>query len=250
MNVGAIGLLMAALSLLLAPVTYHRLAAGGDATEDVHAFTTSMVALAPLPFAAVIGMDVVIVSDTDVGIVIAGVLTLVALILWYGIEFMNRKPPTAKSQGSIKPTMAERIRTINTEARIVLPGVQALLGFQFAAFLMQGFDKLPETAKRVHLAGLVALALAVIFLMAPPAYHRIAAHGEARADVDTFAAVMVLGSLLPLTIGLAADFYLAFGIVGGWAAWTIFVSLTAAALMLGLWFGYPAWIKWRARPST
>lgn len=239
-NAAAVGLLIAGLVLLLAPIPYHRLVADGDATEDMLSFTTGAVAAAPLPFAACIGMDVAIVSRTAFGVAAAVILAGVALFLWYGVELMRRTKPQPL-RGSGKTDIHEKIKTINTEARIILPGVQALLGFQFTAFLMDGFDRLPEFAKSVHLAGLVALSLAVIFLMAPAAYHRIAARGEDRPDVDRFAVIMVLGSLVPLALGLAADLYLALGWVAGWAAWTAAAAIASIAVMLAAWFGYPLW---------
>lgn len=244
MNAVAVALLVAGLVLLLAPVPYHRLAAGGNLTPDLLTFTTGVVAATPLPFALAIGMDVVIVSRSVLGAVAAAVLTLTALALWYGVELMNRTPHAANVEPA-RMDIHEKIKTINTEARIILPGVQALLGFQFAAFLTEGFDRLPEFARHVHLAGLVALGLAVIFLMAPAAYHRIAARGEDRPDVDRFAVIMVLGSLVPLALGFAADLYLVLGSVADWRAWTAGVALASVAAMLGLWFGYPLWARRR-----
>ncbi len=59
-----------------------------------------------------------------------------------------------------------------TEARVVLPGVQALLGFQLAATLVDAFERLPESSKHLHLAGLRCLAIATVLLITPAAYHR------------------------------------------------------------------------------
>lgn len=246
LNAVAVSMLVTALVLLLAPIPYHRLAARGDATPQMFWFTTAVIAATPLPFALAIGMDVAIVSRSTLGVVAAAALTVTALGLWYGVEFMNRTTqPSTPAPTSATMDIHEKIKTINTEARIVLPGVQALLGFQFVAFLTDGFDRLPAFAKQVHLAGLVALGLAAIFLMAPPAYHRIAARGEDRPDVDRFAERMVLGSLAPLAVGLAADLYLVVGSITGWAAWTAAAAGASVAAMLGLWFGYPLWARRR-----
>ncbi|MHB1205682.1 MAG: DUF6328 family protein [Rhodospirillaceae bacterium] len=130
---------------------------------------------------------------------------------------------------------------------MILPGVQALLGFQFTAFLTTGFDRLPDFAKHIHFAGMCALSLSAILLMAPAAYHRIAAGGEDRADVDRFAVWMVLGSMVPLGLGLAADLALALGAVAGWRGWEIPVSIVMIAPLFMLWFGYPGLIKARRK---
>jgi len=42
---------------------------------------------------------------------------------------------------------------------MVLPGAQALLGFQFITVFMQSYDRLPSSVKYVHLASLSATAL-------------------------------------------------------------------------------------------
>lgn len=242
MNAAAVGLLIAALGLLLAPVPYHRIVTNGDATDDLHRYTTHMIAAAPLPFAICIGMDVAIVSRNILGIITGSLLTVIALILWYVVEIVKRRN-NRHAEADKRMSTHEKIKTINTEARIILPGVQALLGFQFTAYLMQGFDKLPPAAKHIHFAGLIALGLAVICLMAPAAYHRIAAGGEDRPDVEIFAVWMVLGSLVPLAVGFSADLYLVLGSVAGWTNWTTSISLLSVVTMMAVWIGYPLHVR-------
>ena len=52
-----------------------------------------------------------------------------------------------------------------TEAQLIIPGGQALLGFQFIAMLTSGFDQLPETAKVVHAAALCLIGMNVIVMI-------------------------------------------------------------------------------------
>src|SRR5207248_11613431 len=58
-----------------------------------------------------------------------------------------------------------KIDQMLTEARVILPGSQALLGFQLAIVLTQAFDKLPFGVKVVHGAALLLVALSVVLLM-------------------------------------------------------------------------------------
>jgi len=44
-------------------------------------------------------------------------------------------------------SLEQRITQMLTEARVVLPGVQALLGFQLVSVLTQAFEKLPASSK-------------------------------------------------------------------------------------------------------
>ena len=59
------------------------------------------------------------------------------------------------------------------ECRMVLPGIQALFGFQLIAVVSPGFaQKLTLAEQRLHLVAIALLAIAVALIMAPAAYHR------------------------------------------------------------------------------
>ena len=66
-----------------------------------------------------------------------------------------------------------KIEQMLTEARVVLPGAQALFGFQLAIVLTQSFEQLPSASKITYVASLFLVALPIVLLMAPAAYHRI-----------------------------------------------------------------------------
>ncbi len=89
-----------------------------------------------------------------------------------------------------------------TEARIVLPGAQALLGFQFITFLTDGFEKLSRTSQILHFVALALVALCAILLMAVPAYHRIVEKGE---DTEHFQKLFHEAACLFRTRGLKSD---------------------------------------------
>jgi hypothetical protein len=55
-----------------------------------------------------------------------------------------------------------------TEARVVLPGAQPLLGFQLVVTLTRTFEQLPESSRLLHMAALCSVALTTILLMVPP----------------------------------------------------------------------------------
>jgi Family of unknown function (DUF6328) len=75
-----------------------------------------------------------------------------------------------------------RIEHMMTAARIVFPGAQALVGFQLSIVLIHSFEELSSTARTSHAVSLCLVALAVILLMAPAAYHRIVFAGEGRKE--------------------------------------------------------------------
>ncbi len=75
-------------------------------------------------------------------------------------------------------SLEQRITQMLTEARVVLPGVQALLGFQLISVVTRSFEQLPASSKLVHAASLGCLTVAIVFLMAPAANHRIVFAGQ------------------------------------------------------------------------
>ncbi len=126
-----------------------------------------------------------------------------------------------------------------TEARVMIPGGQALLGFQFVATLTRAFETLPQAIKRVHAAALAAVALSVLLLMTPAALHRLAFHGEDDPEFFEIASRLVVAAALPLALGISGDI----AVVGykitesGWASFTL--AGAAAIVFLAGWYVYP-----------
>jgi hypothetical protein len=139
-----------------------------------------------------------------------------------------------------------RIRQVLTEARVIIPGNQALLGFQFAIILQTGFRELGMWLKWIHLASLSLIALSTILLLAPAAYHRIVEQGEETEHFYRVSHVMVLYFLPLLAAGICGDFVFVVYKLTEMRS----TSLVAAGLMLsvfgGLWFGYPWFRRHRA----
>ncbi len=102
--------------------------------------------------------------------------------------------------------LTDKIKQVLTETRMVLPGTQALLGFQVVIFLMQEFDKLPSVSKWIHFGSLIAVSLSAILLITPAAYHRIAFKGEDSEEFRIVAARLMLGAMFFLGLGSAEIF--------------------------------------------
>src|SRR5215211_1841498 len=59
------------------------------------------------------------------------------------------------------------------ECRMVLPGIQALFGFQLIAVFNDSFEeKLSRVEQLLHLAAIVLVTVAIALVMAPAALHR------------------------------------------------------------------------------
>ena len=104
-------------------------------------------------------------------------------------------------------SLNERITQMLTEARVVLPGVQTLLGFQLISVISQSFERLPTSSKLVHAVSLGCITVAVILLMAPAAYHRIVFSGQDADEVHRVGGWFVTCATIPLAFGLASDVY-------------------------------------------
>jgi hypothetical protein len=98
-----------------------------------------------------------------------------------------------------------KIEQMLTEARVIIPGGQALLGFQFVCTFTRSFKELPLSIQYIHAAALCAVALAVLLLMTPAALHRIAFHGEDDASFFRIGSALVVAASIPLAAGIAAD---------------------------------------------
>ena len=57
------------------------------------------------------------------------------------------------------------------EARMVLPGIQALFGFQLMAVFSQRFNELDHGEQALHFIAVLLIAESIGFIMTPAAYH-------------------------------------------------------------------------------
>jgi len=132
-----------------------------------------------------------------------------------------------------------RVEHMLTEARVLLPGAQALFGFQMAILLTDAFGDLPNSSKDVHALALCCIALAIILLMAPAALHRITFHGQNSERFHRIGSRFVVISAVPLAIGITADLYVALTRALNSSALGVAISGGAGAVLLILWFVQP-----------
>jgi hypothetical protein len=157
-HVTGLGLLLAAFALAVAPATFHRMAEEGNDTPRVLQFASRMIGLALLPFAAALGTNLFVVSEwmgTRLEAAMIGAAgVLCALALWHGWPLLHLRHPTPERERQQDPSdIATKIEHALTEARMVLPGAQALLGFQFMSFFAAGFIELPRASRLIHFSG-------------------------------------------------------------------------------------------------
>jgi DMSO reductase anchor subunit len=248
-----LGLMLVAVALLIAPTAYHRIVERGEDSEEFHRYTTRLMNMALLPFALGLALDFYIVAQKIIGGrwgILAGVLAFaVAVFFWYVLELIRRREraPEIKERREMEKQendeqdeaskLKDKIKHALTEARVVLPGAQALLGFQFVATLMESFDKLPDASKYVHLMSLAMTAVTIVFLMTPAAYHRIVEQGEETEHFHRFASRMIIAALVPLALGVCGEIYVVVLKVLDSQLVAVVSALVILALFWELWFG-------------
>ena len=257
--------ILIAIGLLITPGAFHRIAEEGEDTERLHRLATILLCIALLPIALSVGIDFTIavyeVDGLRLSIVAGAGLFLIAILFWYGLEWVQRrrrrleieemKAKNGKSSGQEEQAkLSDKIKHVLTEARVVLPGAQALLGFQFITFLMEGFERLPSSSKYIHLASLALVGLTVILLITPAAYHRLVEEGEETEHFHRFASYMVIAALIPLALGMCVDFYVVLQKVTGSLRFSIIASLLMLSFFYSLWFGLTLYARARQRLKT
>src|SRR3954449_3709102 len=248
----ALGLLVIVVALLIMPGPYHRMVERGSDSGRLHDLVSLVADLALFPFALALGLGIFIAGERMFGAVIGAVAgggwTGIALGLWYGIPRWRRRSRGARERRMTERQRDERpetplhvkIEQMLTEARVILPGAQALFGFQLSIVLTTAFEKLPVTSRLAHGASLAFVAAAVMLLMAPAAYHRLVFAGENNEEMHRTGSLLVTLATVPLAIGLAGDLYVVIAKIAESSLIGIAAAVAALLLLLlGLWHGFP-----------
>jgi hypothetical protein len=114
------------------------------------------------------------------------------------------------------------------ECRMVLPGIQALFGFQLIAVFNQRFaEDLDGFEQHLHFASLTLVAIAAAIVMSPAAYHRMTGVTQVTQRFLRNSSRLLVASMVPLALGLTLDYY----VIGKLIFDSALVALAAAALL-------------------
>lgn len=247
----ALALMALAIGLLIAPSMQHRIIEGGADTNRIHRVAGLFAGAALLPFGISLGLDVYIVFDRVLGLSIAlavgGLFGALAGLLWFvvGLALRCSFKGSAMSEQEKPTPLSTRIDQMLTEARVIVPGAQALLGFQLAVAFTRAFAELGAIEKLVHLAALCFVALAVVLLMTPAALHRIAFRGEDSNRFLRLGSAFVLAAPLALAFGLAADMQVAAAKATQAVGSATILAVLSFAVLIALWYALPLLLRAR-----
>jgi Family of unknown function (DUF6328) len=250
----ALCIMLVAFALMALPSSFHRLAEKGADTVRMHRVASQAIGAALLPLAVAMGLELLVAAQrvdaagSGVALAVGAGAAVAALALWYVVPACARK--RRHQEDDMRETPVEqKIRHVLTEARMVLPGALALLGFQLAVTLTEAFQKLPPRAQLLHLVDIVLTTLSVVLLIAPAAYHRIAEGGEATESFHRIASGFVLTAMIPLCLALSGDLALVAYQVVESAAFAALLGAGSLVFFFVAWFGVALGARgaWRRR---
>src|SRR4029078_13638603 len=105
-------------------------------------------------------------------------------------------------------SLEEQATHMGGEARMLLPGVQTILGFQLMAVFNQRFEQFTSAEQVMHFVSFLLLGLTMGLMMAPAAYHRQAERGVVTERFVKMSARLLTLSMIPFVIGVCLDTYL------------------------------------------
>jgi hypothetical protein len=125
------------------------------------------------------------------------------------------------------------------EARMVVPGIQALFGFQLIAVFNQRFHDLTAGEQTLHFFALVLIALAIAIIMTPAAYHRLVERGSVSDFFIQLASRLIAAAMLPLMVALCLEVYLVGRMVDLSSWFSAALAGGLFAVFATLWFAFP-----------
>ncbi len=237
-------LMTLSIGLLIAPSMQHRLVEKGEDSQRIHRVTSKFAGWALLPFEISLGLGMYVVFDhlygREIAMAMGSAFCLLAGFFWYGLEFTIRRPENPSMSEIEKPTpIPVKVDQMLTEARVILPGAQALLGFQLTVTLTPAFDELPPEIKLLHMVALCCVGLSIILLMTPAALHRLSFRGEDTEDFLSLGSAFVIAAPAVLAVAIASDLFVASFKSSGLISVALANSSGALVLLIALWFLLP-----------
>jgi len=138
-----------------------------------------------------------------------------------------------------KEELDKRAQNAIEEARMVLPGIQALFGFQLIAVFNQRFPQIPAGQQLLHYCALLLVGAAIGLIMAPAAYHRIAEQHSVSRFFIQLASFMIAVSMLPLLTALCFEIYILGHLVLNNDQASFWTAVVMAAFLAALWYVMP-----------
>jgi Family of unknown function (DUF6328) len=154
-----------------------------------------------------------------------------------GAERDDRRDPAVQPQ-----PLEKTVGNILEEARMVLPGIQTLFGFQLIVVFEQSFqDRLSDFERGIHLTAMGLIAIATALVLTPAAYHRQVEPRSVSRRFVALATHLLSWSMVPLMVALSLDFYLVALIATGNELVALGLAAALFLVFLTCWRLLPRW---------
>jgi hypothetical protein len=126
------------------------------------------------------------------------------------------------------------------ESRMILPGIQALFGFQLMVVFNDAFtEKLSVFEQRLHLLAIALILITTVIIMTQAVFHRQTGEKEVEQDFVRIATRLLLIGMIPLATSISIEFYIISRLILGQVVLPFFFALGLFGFFLLLWFGLP-----------
>ena len=161
------------------------------------------------------------------------------------LSISHAKPSNEREELSLNDAASHVLE----ECRTVVPGMQALFGFQLIAVFSSAFSEQLSSIERIlHLIAIVLVTIAIALVMTPAALHNQTEPLAVSSRFIRISSRLLMASMAPLALGLCLDIYLVARVIVG----TRGVAATVAASLLGvfsvLWVLLPRVSRSRSNP--
>jgi hypothetical protein len=136
--------------------------------------------------------------------------------------------------------LSESVSHTVEEARMLIPGVTAFLGFQLVAVFNNAFSqKLSHDEQMLHVAAMFLTLVALLMLLTPAAYHRQAESGWVSQGFVNLSSRLITGATPLFALGMTIDFYLLTRAVSEDTSVAVALALAILAVTVVLWYAIP-----------
>ena len=120
---------------------------------------------------------------------------------------------------------------------MVVPGLQALFGFQMMSIFNARFEMLSSRSQLLHLLALFLTTLSIGLIMTPAAYHRIVEPETGSEFFVRLTSTLIATAMVPLMISLTLDVYVVANLVAQRPITSAAMAILVFVTFGGLWFG-------------
>ena len=151
---------------------------------------------------------------------------------------MNKKALREDSKQELP--LPKSMDNLIEECRMLLPGIQALFGFQLIAVFNSTFaEKLSSLEQQLHLLAIGLVGVAIALILTPAAYHRQMEHVSITRRFIDVSTRLMLWSMASLALSIGLDLYLVSRIILQDVLFSLLITLGLLALFIFLWIVLP-----------